>query len=58
MEIAPGMVVTSKKPHPCGSREWLLLRVGADVKLRCVVCGREVWTTRVKFEKMIKGIKE
>ena len=42
MDIQPGDVLTMKKAHPCGSREWLVLRVGADFKLRCLGCAHEV----------------
>lgn len=34
-----GDVVTMKKPHPCGSKEWEILRVGADFRLKCMGCG-------------------
>ena len=33
--------VELKKPHPCGSREWVILRVGMDIRLRCAGCGHE-----------------
>lgn len=33
--------LTMKKTHPCGSKEWIVLRVGMDFKLRCVGCGRD-----------------
>lgn len=45
-----------KKDHPCGSREFLVLRVGMDFKLRCTGCGREVMVPRRKIEKNIKKI--
>ena len=43
-----------KKDHPCGSRRWQVLRVGMDIKLRCLGCGHEVMQPRRKVEKMIK----
>ena len=46
-----------KKPHPCGSKEWLVLRTGMDFKLKCQVCGREVMIARSKAEKNIKSVK-
>lgn len=45
-----------KKPHPCGSHEFLVLRVGMDFKIRCLGCGREVMLPRLKCEKNIKKI--
>ena len=43
-----------KRTHPCGSREWEVLRVGMDIKLRCLGCGHEIMGARSKFEKNIK----
>ncbi len=48
--------LTMKKPHPCGSRDWVVLRTGADIKLRCLGCGHEVMLPRFKVEKSIKLI--
>ena len=57
MDIRLGDVLTMKKPHPCGCRDWEVLRVGADFRLRCLGCGREVMGPRAKFEKNVRGIK-
>ena len=51
-----GDIVKLKKTHPCGSSEWLVLRVGMDFKMRCQGCGHEVMVPRVKAEKNIKKI--
>ncbi len=56
MDIRVGDVLTMKKAHPCGAKDWLVLRVGADFRLRCTGCGREVMGERLKFEKNIKKI--
>ena len=56
MDIRVGDVLTLKKAHPCGSRDWLVLRIGADFKLRCLGCGHEIMGARSKFEKQIKAI--
>lgn len=56
MDVRVGDIVTMKKPHPCGEKRWLILRVGADFKLRCMGCGREVMNPRSKVEKNIKSI--
>ena len=41
-----GDVVTMKKPHPCGSKEWEILRVGADFRLKCMGCGHQIMIAR------------
>jgi hypothetical protein len=45
-----------KKPHPCGCKEFEILRIGMDFKIRCTNCGREVMVPRNKIEKNIKKI--
>ena len=57
MDIQVGDVLTMKKEHPCGGRDWLVLRIGADFRLRCCACGREVMGPRAKFEKNVKQVK-
>ncbi len=47
-----------KKQHPCGSERWEVLRTGADFRLRCLGCGREVMGERRKFEKQIRKIEK
>ena len=56
MDIHVGDVLELKKEHPCGSRRWLVLRVGMDFKLRCEGCGREFMIVRSKAEKNVKTI--
>lgn len=56
MDVRVGDVLILKKQHPCGSREWLALRVGMDFKLRCTGCGHEMMVPRSKAEKAIKKI--
>ena len=56
MNILVGDILTMKKPHPCGSKEWEVLRIGADFRLRCLGCGHEVMGARSKFEKQIKSL--
>ena len=57
MDIRVGDRLTMKKAHPCGSAEWLVLRIGADFRLRCCGCGHEVMGARSKLEKNIKEIR-
>ena len=56
MDIQLGDILTMKKPHPCGSRQWQVLRVGMDFKLKCLGCGHEVMTPRSKAEKSIRKV--
>ena len=48
--------VVLKKPHPCGSFQWEILRVGMDIKLRCLGCGHELMLPRSKAEKNIRKV--
>lgn len=57
MEIRVGDTLELKKPHPCGSREWKVLRVGMDFKLKCMGCGHEQMIPRSKAEKAVRKIK-
>lgn len=56
MDVQVGDVLEMKKPHPCGSKQFLVLRSGMDFKIRCTGCGHEVMVPRVKAEKNIKKI--
>jgi hypothetical protein len=56
MKLAVGDTVRLRKPHPCGGFEWSITRIGADIGLRCLTCGRRVLTPRSKIEKRIKTI--
>lgn len=53
-----GDIVKLKKPHPCGSHEWEILRVGADFRLKCVGCGHQVMMARPLVEKSTRGLKK
>ena len=46
-----GDVIRMKKPHPCGSYEWEILRVGADFRLKCAGCGHQIMVSRKLVEK-------
>ena len=58
MDIQIGDILKLKKPHPCGSREWEVLRVGADFRLRCLGCDHQIMIARKLLEKNIKEINE
>jgi len=55
-EFALGQQVRTKKPHPCGSDIWTIIRVGMDFRIKCVQCGRSVLLPRAKFEKSVREI--
>ena len=54
MEIKLGDVVRLKKVHPCGGYEWQVVRLGADIGIKCLKCGRRVLLKRSVFERRIK----
>ncbi len=56
MDIRLQDVLVMKKTHPCGDNRWLVLRTGADFRLRCLKCGHEIMTPRFKAEKNIRQV--
>ena len=54
MDIQLGDILVMKKAHPCGEKQWKVLRTGADFRLKCMGCGHELMTPRHKTEKSIK----
>ena len=56
--FAVGDIIRMKKPHPCGSHEWEILRVGADFRLKCLGCGHQVMIARRIVEKNTKDLKK
>jgi len=56
MDISVGDVVKLRKPHPCGSYEWEVVRIGADVGLKCLKCQKKVLLERSVFERRLKTI--
>lgn len=55
LPFAVGDVVKLKKPHPCGSFEWTVTRLGADIGLKCHGCERRVLLTRREAERRFRG---
>lgn len=51
-----GTKVVMKKPHACGTNEWVITRVGVDIKLKCINCNREIMMDRLEFEKKLRRI--
>lgn len=56
MDIRVGDTLEMKKVHPCGGKQFDVLRVGMDFKIRCQKCGHEVMVPRLKAEKNIKKV--
>ena len=58
MEYKLGDIVVTKKAHPCATRcdRWEIIRVGADIKIKCQGCGNVVMLSRHNFEKSVKKI--
>ena len=55
-DIRIGDLVSLRKPHPCGSLEWEVVRVGADIRIRCAGCSRLVMMSRSQLEKRTKTV--
>ena len=56
MDVQIGDVLTMKKAHPCGEKQWWVLRTGAGCRLKCLGCGHEIMVPRFKAEKNIRTI--
>ena len=57
-EYKVGSIVEMKKPHPCGNNEWEIIRVGVDIKIKCVNCDRSIMMSKIDFEKKLKKVIE
>lgn len=55
-EFHLGDIVTMKKPHPCGTNAWQIIRMGMDIRIKCVACGRSVLMPRVEFERAMRKV--
>ena len=51
-------IVIMKEQHPCGGNEWEITRLGADIKIKCLKCGRSLMLPRVDFNKKLKKVKQ
>lgn len=50
--------VIMKKQHPCGTNLWEIVRMGVDIKLKCINCGRTIMMDRLEFERKLKKVVE
>ena len=55
-EYKVGSIVIMKKNHPCGTNEWEITRTGADIKIKCINCGRSIMLPRIEFNKKLKKV--
>jgi hypothetical protein len=55
-EVEVGDIVRLRKPHPCGSYEWEVVRVGADIGLKCLKCQRKVLLERGAFRRRLENV--
>ena len=56
MDVRVGDILEMKKPHPCGSKRFEVLRIGMDFRLRCIGCDHEMLPPRLRVEKNIRRI--
>ena len=56
MEIELGDIVRLRKKHPCGSDEWQVVKLGADIRIKCLKCQRLVLLERIIFERRMKAL--
>lgn len=57
MDIQVGDIVRLKKQHPCGSKEWEVLRIGADFRLKCLGCEHQIMIARRDVEKNVREVR-
>lgn len=48
-------IVRLRKPHPCGSTDWVVVRIGADIGLKCLGCGRRILLPRRQLSRRMKS---
>ncbi len=51
-------IIITKKKHVCGSDKWIVIRVGAEIKIRCLICGREVMIFKTDLDKKVKQMEQ
>lgn len=56
IKLEVGDVVELKKQHPCGSKSFEILRTGADFRIKCLGCEKQIWLKRPELEKRIRKI--
>jgi hypothetical protein len=54
-ELQMNDVLRLRKPHPCGNTDWVVVRLGADIGLKCLGCGRRILLPRREVARRMKG---
>ena len=57
-EYKLGSIVIMKKDHPCGTNKWEIVRLGADIKIKCLNGGRCIMLPRIEFNRKLKKVEE
>ena len=58
MDIRLNDILVMKKEHPCGTNLWEITRIGVDIKIKCLNCGRTIMLPRIEFNKKLKKVVE
>lgn len=53
-----GDIISLKKGHPCGENKWQIERLGADIKIKCLGCEKNIWLKRIELDKKIRKIQD
>ncbi|WHS05117.1 DUF951 domain-containing protein (plasmid) [Ligilactobacillus salivarius] len=56
MDYGLNSIIKTKKKHPCGNDEWEIIRMGADIKIKCTKCNRIIMLSRRNFNKRLKQV--
>lgn len=56
MNLELGGIIRLKKPHPCGGSDWKIVRLGADIGIKCLTCGHRLLIGRTKLERRVKSV--
>lgn len=54
-DMGMGDVIRLRKPHPCGNTDWVVVRIGADIGLKCLGCGRRILLPRREVARRMKA---
>ena len=57
-KYSEGEIVTMRKAHPCGSKDWVVTRAGAEIKLKCCGCGHDITLARPSLEKSTVAVRK
>lgn len=58
MKLEIGDIVTLKKQHPCGNKKFEIVRTGADFRIKCLGCEKQIWLPRTELERRVRKIEK